>query len=133
MRDAAGHLDRDAFYLALAQAVASGADCTRRLVGCVIVLNNRVISTGFNGAPAGDPSCLAGACPRGLLTYAELSEHTDYDNGPGRCVAIHAEANALLWAGSSCRGATAYITAAPCPPCTKLLRGAGVARVVVSA
>lgn len=130
MRTAGGHLDRDAFYLGLAAAVAAGADCTRRTVGCVLVLDNRVISTGFNGAPAGDPGCMSGACPRGKQTYAAVPAGADYGAGAGACIAIHAEANALLYAGRDCRGATAYITCPPCLDCAKLLRGAGIERTV---
>lgn len=130
MRGAGGHLDRDAFYLGVAAAVAAGADCTRRRVGCVLVLDNRIVATGFNGAPAGDASCLAGACPRGLLDYDAVPAGADYGAGAGRCIAIHAEANALLHAGRDCRGATAYITCPPCSDCEKLLRGAGIERTV---
>jgi dCMP deaminase len=121
----------DLYFLDIVAVVATRADCRRRQVGCVIVdTNRRIISTGYNGAPAGDPGCLSGACPRGLLNYDEVKEFTDYDSGPGKCISLHAEANALLYAGQSCRGATAYITDAPCPTCTKLLKGAGIVRVV---
>lgn len=118
--------DWDDYFLRIAWAVAHRADCTRRRIGCVITLNNRVISTGYNGAPAGDPGCLAGACPRGQLSYREVAKDSPYDN----CIAVHAEANALIYARTSCVGATAYITDQPCPSCLKLLRGAGIERIV---
>lgn len=119
--------DWETYFLHMARVVATRADCTRRQAGCVLVdADSRVISTGYNGAPAGDPGCLSGACPRGLLTYAQVPEFTNYDN----CIAVHAEANALLYARASCKGATAYITDQPCPSCAKLLRGAGVERIV---
>lgn len=121
--------DWDAYFLNLADAVSQRADCRRRKAGCVIVDDdNRVISTGFNGAEPGGPSCLAGECPRGLLSYQELAANVSYDN----CVAVHAEANALLFARASCKGTTAYITSKPCPGCLKLLEGAGVARYVTT-
>lgn len=111
--------------------VAQRADCTRRQVGCVLVdQDHRVIGTGYNGAPAGDEGCLSGGCPRGQLGYDEIAEFSNYDQGPGRCISIHAEANALLYARTSCKGAIAYITDPPCPTCLKLLRGAGVERIV---
>ena len=116
----------DAYFLAIAQAVATRADCTRRQIGCVLVLDNRVIATGYNGAPAGDDGCLSGACPRGRLSYNEVPKDSPYDN----CIAVHAEANALIYARTSCVGATAYITDTPCPSCLKLLRGAGIDRIV---
>ena len=123
--------DFDMYFIALARTVALRADCRRRRHGCVIVdTDNRVISTGYNGAPAGDPGCLAGACPRGLLSYDEVASLSGYDTGPGRCISVHAEANALLYARASVKGATAYVTGEPCPTCAKLLRGAGIERVV---
>lgn len=123
--------DWDSYFIGLAVAVSTRADCTRRRVGCVIVdQDHRVIATGYNGAPAGEPGCLEGACPRGQLSYAQLAEHTDYDAGPGRCIALHAEANALLYARTSTKGATAYLTDKPCPTCARLLAGAQIERVV---
>lgn len=123
--------DWDTYFLNLATAVAARADCRRRKVGAVIVdSGHRVVSTGYNGAPAGDPGCLAGHCPRGLLSYADKAAFTDYDSGPGKCISLHAEANALLYAGREVRGCTAYLTDPPCPTCLKLLRGAGIERVV---
>lgn len=126
LRDSSGHLDRDRFYLGLAAAVAAGADCTRSSVGAVIVVGNRVVATGFNGAPAGAPSCLAGACPRGRASYEEIAALSSYDN----CISLHAESNALLHAGREVRGGTVYITREPCPSCAKLMRGAGIVRWV---
>lgn len=123
----------DTYFSAIALMVAMRADCRRRKVGCVIVdADHRIVSTGYNGAPAGRPGCLEGACPRGLLSYEALKEFTDYDSGPGRCGSLHAEANALLYAFRSVRGATAYVTDKPCPTCAKLLAGAGIERIVTS-
>lgn len=121
--------DWDEYFLGVARAVAARADCRRRQVGCVLVdADRRIIGTGYNGSPPGGRSCLAGDCPRGLLTY----EQQPGLSGPyDECVAVHAEANALLWARTSCKGATAYITCAPCPSCDKLLAGAGIAQIVV--
>ena len=117
----------DDYFLRIANAVAIRADCTRRRVGCVIVdTDRRVVSTGYNGAPAGQPGCLSGACPRGLRGYDEIAKDSNYDN----CISVHAEANALIYARTSLRGATAYITDAPCPSCRKLLAGAGIERIV---
>lgn len=56
---------------------------------------------------------------------------SSYDTGPGSCIAIHAEANALLYAdGNLTRGAVLYTTDAPCDGCSKLIAGAGIGRVV---
>lgn len=71
-----------------------------------------------------------GACPRGLLSYDEVKEFSAYDSGPGRCISVHAEANALLYARRDLRDCTAYVTCQPCPTCAKLLAGAGLSRVI---
>lgn len=124
--------DWDDYFLGLAKAVAARADCRRRKAAAVIVKDHRVVSTGYNGGPAGGASCLAGECPRGLLSYEELREHTDYESGLGRCVAIHAEANAIIHADfEDMVGATIYMTPGmPCPGCAKLISGTGIKRVV---
>lgn len=125
--------DWDTYFLNVAKAIAERADCRRRKVGCVIVdADHRIIATGYNGAVSGGGSCLAGDCPRGLLSYDEVKEFSDYMSGPGRCIAIHAEANAVIWARTSCKGATAYITDPPCPQCRLTLSGAQVKRIVWS-
>lgn len=120
----------DEWALGIAQAVAARGDCTRRQVGAVILdVNHRVVSTGYNGAPSGRPGCLtAGACPR---AGSDVEPGSSYDTGPGACTAIHAEANALLhgdWAAM--QGATVYVTDEPCEGCRKLIRGAGLVRIV---
>lgn len=122
----------DDYFLTIARTVARRADCRRRQHGCVLVdADNRIIGTGYNGAPAGEPGCLSGACPRGNASYDEIRSLSSYDTpGPGFCISVHAEANALLYARTSCKGATAYVTGQPCPTCDKLLRGAGVERIV---
>lgn len=121
----------DRYFLDIAKVVSTRADCRRRQVGCVIVdENHRIISTGYNGAPAGDPGCLDGNCPRGLLSYEEAKEFSNYDTGPGKCISIHAEVNAVIYARRDLRGCTAYITDKPCPTCDKVLRGAGIKRIV---
>ncbi|MEU7570339.1 deaminase [Micromonospora sp. NPDC049240] len=127
--------DWDTYYLEkLAPAVATRADCTRRRVGAVIVnADHRQIGQGYNGAPPGEPGCLtAGACPRGQMSNAEVAPGSSYDTGPGSCISVHAEVNAILDAGgrAACLGATLYVTDAPCDGCARIIRAAGIARVV---
>lgn len=115
------------YFLDIARVVATRADCTRRQVGAVIVKNNRIISTGYNGAPAGDPGCATqGACPRGKLSVDEQPRDVGYSN----CISVHAEANAILYAYQELSGATLYCTDAPCVECAKLIRGAGIGEVI---
>lgn len=125
--------DWDAYYLGIARAVAARADCTRRQVGAIVVVDHVVVATGYNGAPPGAPGCLsAGACPRGKQDAAMVAPGSSYDTGPGSCIAIHAEANALLRAGLAARGATLYVTDAPCDGCSRLIAGSGIARVLTA-
>lgn len=115
----------DTYFLTIARAVAARADCRRAQHGAVITRHNRIIATGYNGSPSGGASCLAGECPRGLLSGDELAHNSaDYSN----CVALHAEQNAIAYARE--RGDTIYITGAPCDMCGKLIKAAGIGRVV---
>lgn len=125
-------LDWHRYGIGLAKAAATRADCTRRQVGAVLMLKDRSISvTGYNGGPSGGPSCLAGECPRGLLTHEELPADSPYDSGGGTCIALHAEWNVLLRSSwQNMTGATLYITEEPCHLCYTLIRGTKIARVV---
>lgn len=121
----------DEYFVAGAEWVSTRADCRRRRHGALIVDEfHRIVGTGYNGAPAGQEGCLAGACPRGLLSYEEVATMTSYDDGPGRCISVHAEQNAIMYAGiDKCRGATIYITGEPCKTCRRLIAGAGIKRM----
>lgn len=119
----------DETFLSIAQVVAERATCSRRKVGAVLTQDNRIISTGYNGAPSGALHCIDGGCPRGKLTHEQLPKDADYNAYP--CVAIHAEANALLRAGhAASKGGTLYITTAPCQQCWNLIQAAEVGRIV---
>ena len=121
------------YFCKMAELVASRAACTRSQVGAVIVASNRVIATGYNGAPAGQLECTEGGCPRGLLSLAECaSTQTDPTSGYDNCISAHAEINALLFAGPAARGATLYVTRAPCPWCAKVVAAAGIEKVIVA-
>lgn len=125
--------DWDDYFLDICRSIAKRAACTRTRHGAVIVKNNRIISTGYNGAPAGHTECTDGGCPRGQLEYGELASLTGgYDDplSPGFCVSVHAEANALLYAGREAHEATIYITGQPCHGCSKLIAAAGISRIV---
>jgi dCMP deaminase len=116
----------DEYFLSLADATASRSNCSRRKVGAVIVQDRHIRSTGYNGPPSGYGHCDAGACPRAQM---DATMGFDYDS----CVAIHAEANALLYAAPADREmATLYTSAAPCFSCAKLIANSGIAEVVAS-
>jgi dCMP deaminase len=114
--------------LTIAHAVATRADCTRRQVGAVVLdTQNRVVATGYNGAPPGERGCLDGGCPRGRLSFEQCEPYSGYDN----CISNHAEVNALLYGDrSKVDGGTLYVTDEPCLSCCKVIANSGVARVV---
>ena len=119
--------DWDSYFLNIALAVSTRADCTRRKVGAVLVdKNHRIISTGFNGAPPSAPGCLTkNACPRGQATPEEIPPLSPY----GTCISVHAEANAIIFAEPEEReGTTLYITCAPCTDCHQLILAVGIKR-----
>ncbi|MEX0706100.1 MAG: dCMP deaminase family protein [Nitriliruptoraceae bacterium] len=116
----------DDYFLDLARATASRATCSRRQHGAVIVQERRIVSTGYNGGPSGYPHCLDGACPR---ANSEAPQGHDDE----RCIAIHAEANAVMFAAPAERdGASLYCTGAPCFGCAKLIANSGISEVVAS-
>lgn len=121
--------DWDEYFLGIAEAVSKRGDCSRRQVGAVVVDGeNRIVSTGFNGAEPGGPSCLNGECPR---ARSDVPPGSSYDTGPGACIAVHAEANALLYAGrEGTLGSTLYLTDPPCDGCMKLIKAAGIVKIV---
>jgi dCMP deaminase len=102
------------------------ATCIRRKHGAVIVQGHRIVATGYNGGPSGYPHCDEGACPRAA---SDAPQGHDYE----RCIAIHAEANALLFSSPEERdGASLYCTGAPCFGCAKLIANSGVGEVVAA-
>ena len=110
------------YFLLLALAARTRADCLGRRVGAVVVRDDRVISTGYNGTPIGMPNCSEDGCHRCA------NRDTDaYPAGRG-----HAEQNAVLAAarfGQSTLGATLYSTMRPCFGCLKEALQAGIAVV----
>lgn len=117
----------DELFMELARLMARRSTCLRRQVGAVLVRDNRVLASGYNGPPSGMPHCAElGGCLREKLGVPS-GERQEI------CRAIHAEQNAVLQlaiTGLSGRGATAYVTAHPCFTCAKLLVQLGVVRVV---
>ncbi len=124
-------------YLNVAEVFAYRSTCIKRKYGAVIVKNDVVISTGYNGSPRGYENCCdIGECPRIKL---EMHQGEGYDI----CRAIHAEQNALLnCSREQTMGADIYLTsinpedntihpAKPCPLCARFLLQAGIKNVIL--
>ena len=116
-------------FMEMAQLVSTWASCYQeeRKVGAVIVKDKRVMTTGYNGAPAGVSTCVErGECLRKKLGIPSGTRHE-------MCYAVHAEQNAIIQAaklGVNIDGSTLYCTHQPCILCAKMIVNAGVVRVV---
>lgn len=117
----------DEYFLQIADIVKTRSTCLRRQVGAVIVKDNRIITTGYNGAPSGLSHCFdLGGCYREKLGIPSGQRHE-------LCRALHAEQNAIIQAanlGISTKDSTMYVTLQPCVICAKMMINAGVIRVV---
>ncbi len=114
----------DQYYMSIAMAVRARANCVGNRVGAILVLNTRIISTGYNGTPHNMVNCTEGGCDR-CANRHQYESGKDYD----LCICVHAEQNALLSAarfGIASEGAVMYCTMQPCFGCTKELLQAKV-------
>lgn len=106
------------YFMHIAMAVRSRANCLGSRVGAVIVRDGRIISTGYNGTPQDMRNCEDGGCERCANREKRYPSGTGYDI----CICVHAEQNAILTAarfGISVEGSTVYSTMRPCFGCTK--------------
>lgn len=128
-------ISKDEYYLRIAGAVALRSTCIRRQYGAVIVKDDRIISTGYNGSARGEANCCdTGECWREAHGIPHGQQYE-------KCVAVHAEDNAISQAGRDAIGATLYlagfeggkiITAQPCLMCARKIKNAGIARMWIS-
>ena len=120
---------KHAKQMEMARLVASWASCyqSERKIGCVIVKNKRMMTTGYNGAPSGVKTCVErGECLRKKLGIPSGTRQE-------MCYATHAEQNAIIQAarlGIAIEGATLYCTHQPCAVCAKMIINAGISRIV---
>ncbi|MBE5744025.1 MAG: dCMP deaminase family protein [Clostridiales bacterium] len=119
----------DKRFADMADLVGTWSSCYQegRQVGAVIVKDNRILATGYNGAPSGVTSCKdKGECLRKKLNIPSGTRQET-------CYAVHAEQNAICQAakmGISVKGATIYVTHQPCTICTKMIINSGITRVI---
>jgi dCMP deaminase len=116
----------DEYFMGIARLVATRSTCLRRQVGAVIVKHGNVLSTGYNGTPAGITHCSETGCLREKLKVPSGERHE-------LCRGLHAEQNAIIQAakhGVNISEATLYCSNFPCVICAKMLINAGVKQVI---
>ena len=116
----------DEYCLKIASVVAERSTCLRHHMGAIAVRDKHILTTGYNGAPAGAKDCLELGCLRNEQGI-ESGTRTEI------CRAIHAEQNVIIQAGLhgvSLEGSTVYCTHTPCVLCAKMLVNAKIARFV---
>jgi dCMP deaminase len=109
---------RHIYFMGIAQAVRERADCRGQKVGAVIVFEDRIVSTGYNGTPSKMRNCSDGGCHRCANRDKAYKSGSAYD----LCICVHAEQNAILSAarfGISVQSGTIYSTTQPCFGCLK--------------
>jgi len=128
---------RDEYYLRVAKAVGSDSTCTRRKFGAVIVVNDAIVTTGYNGPVRGGVNCNEVGCAKDVL---DLPPYRGYE----ACPAVHAEENAVINAGASggkgIFGGNLYIygedpqgepvPSHPCDRCKRVLINARIEEVI---
>lgn len=116
----------DEYFIKIAALVSERSTCLRHHVGAIIVKDRRILTTGYNGAPAGTKDCLELGCLRNQLNIPSGERHEI-------CRAIHAEQNAIIQAakhGEDVSNATIYCTHTPCIICAKMMINAGIKKIV---
>ena len=133
-------ISKTEYYLNIAREASKRSTCLRRNYGCVIVKNDEIIATGYNGSARGENNCcdIYETCPRA----SQAHNSGNY----GDCPAVHAEQNAMLSAPrEKLMGATIYLAGyehtengeivpmmecEPCPICARMIKNAGIAHIV---
>ena len=128
---------KDEYYLSIAEAVLARSTCLRRKYGAVIVKDDEIISTGYNGAPRGMQNC----CDVGYCYREE--KHITHGERYEACCSVHAEMNAIISASRrDMIGSTLYLVGfeadgspveniTPCSICRRLIYNAGIAAIVM--
>ena len=131
-------ISKENYYLNIAETVLERATCLRRVFGAIIVKNDEIISTGYNGAPRGRCNCVdMGFCTREAMKVPRGERYE-------LCRSVHAEANAIISAARrDMVGGTLYLVggnaqtgellhdAASCAMCRRMVINAGLSKVVI--
>ncbi|HPF09261.1 MAG: cytidine/deoxycytidylate deaminase family protein [Candidatus Cloacimonetes bacterium] len=116
------------YFMQMAILASKRSTCLRRAVGAVLVRDNQVISTGYNGSPKHTAHCEKTGCLRQQLQVPSGEKHE-------LCRGVHAEQNAIIQAainGSSTRGTTLYCTHQPCSICARLIINAEIRTIYIA-
>jgi dCMP deaminase len=114
------------YFMEMARLASKRSSCYRRAVGAVVVRDHHVLSTGYNGNPAGFRHCADTGCIREMLNVPSGQHHE-------LCTGLHAEQNAIIQAakvGVSIDGSILYTTTFPCVTCAKMILNVGIREVV---
>ena len=114
-----------AYFMGIADLVATRSTCLRRKVGAILVKDKRILTTGYNGAPSGVTHCIETGCLRDRLNVPSGEKHE-------LCRGVHAEQNAIIQAanhGISVKKSALYCTNQPCSICAKMIINAGIEKV----
>ena len=130
-------IDKENYYLDIAETVLERSTCLRRCYGAIIVKNDEIVSTGYNGAPRGRKNCMdLGYCAREALNIPSGERYE-------LCRSVHAEMNAIISAARrDTLGSTMYLArrqasgellrhATSCTMCRRLIINAGIDRMVI--
>ena len=110
----------DEVMLSIACLLSARTTCIKRQVGCVLVdSRGRILSTGYNGVPAGFPHCIDTPCGGACMPA-----------GSDTCEAVHAEINAVADCHDTTRVHTCYVSVLPCNNCAKTLLNTGMEELV---
>lgn len=137
-------ISKEEYYLNIALAVSKRSTCLKRHYGCVIVKDDVIVATGYNGSPRGEVNC----CDVGICKRENAERYSDYT----LCESVHAEQNAIMMASrEELKGATLYLACedrrqskinqsyfvwkedtnpVPCPLCQRMIKNAGIEHVV---
>lgn len=127
-------LSKDEYYINIAKAASKRSTCLRRQYGAIIINDDEIVSTGYNGSPRGEVNC----CDIGTCKRLDKPHNSgDYFD----CHSVHAEQNAIISASrKEMIGATLYLygeengkiieDCAPCPICSRMIKNSGIIRVV---
>lgn len=111
----------DDYFLKILELVAARSTCARRAAGAIIVSeHNHILATGYNGVPQHFPHCIESPC-EGV---------EDEPGNSSRCLAVHAEQNAIIQCDRLDLGRTIYVSCTPCFTCAKMIGNTLIRRVV---